>query len=991
MITRGSEWHRWEPHIHGPGTVLNNQFGGGDPWDTYLTALEGCSPTIEALAVTDYYTTGTYEEVVRRKAAGRLPNVKFLMPNIELRLDIAAKTGFVNLHLLVNPTDPAHVEEIQRFLSRLHFSAFDDRFDCTKSDLIRLGKASDSSIKDDRPALVEGATQFKVNFESLRKAFKESAWAKANILIAIAGGEGDGTSGVRQAADKTIRQELEKFAHIIFASSPAQREFWLGKRAVDLDQLHDRYDGCKPCMHGSDAHDLASIGQPKDDRFCWIKGALTFDSLKQACIDPDGRAYVGREPPTGATPSQVISDVRIFDAPWAATTSVPLNPGLVAIIGARGSGKTALADMIAAGCDAISETAWTADGDISPSFLVRARPLIGEATVKLGWGGGEESGCHLDGRDADDVMAFPRARYLSQQFVEELCSSKGASEGLVREIERVIFEAHAAQGQDGAYSFEELRDQRTSRFHHARRQEAEAIAATSDRIADELEKEALLSSLATQVTAKEKLLAGYGVDLSKLVVKGAEAQVQRHTDLTEAAQALTTRVNALANQRRTFIAMQDEVQSTRTSKAPEMLRQAMARHPSSGLDQKQWDDFLLIYKGNVDTALTGYVAWADKEIAKLNGAAPPEGDPAVPLIQADADLKTIQLAVLKAEMARLEKRISADTVVRNQYTTLSKKISTEKAALHALKMRLDDAKGAAERRKALQQEREAAYGRLFEAVVKEQNALTELYAPLMERLAAMQGTLKKLSFKVSRIADVAQWSSVGESDLIDCRKAGDFYGRGSLEKTARTELLSAWETGTAAEVQTAMSGFIAAHYKALRAHAPFAPAEQDAFRQWSKRFAHWLFSTDHISVRYEILYDGIDIRKLSPGTRGIVLLLLYLALDDADDRPLIIDQPEENLDPKSVFDELVSLFIAAKSKRQVIMVTHNANLVINTDADQIIVANASPPAGGGLPSFTYTAGGLEDAEIRKVVCDILEGGEKAFRERARRLRVRLER
>lgn len=196
---------------------------------------------------------------------------------------------------------------------------------------------------------------------------------------------------------------------------------------------------------------------------------LTFDSLKQACIDPDGRAYVGREPPTGAMPSQVISDVQIFDAPWAATKVVSLNPGLVAIIGARGAGKTALADMIAAGCEAISEASWAADGDVSPSFLVRARPLIGEATVKLGWGGGDESSCCLDGRDANDGMAFPRARYLSQQFVEELCSSKGASEGLVREIERVIFEAHAAQGHDGAYSFEELRDQRTTRFRQARR------------------------------------------------------------------------------------------------------------------------------------------------------------------------------------------------------------------------------------------------------------------------------------------------------------------------------------------------------------------------------------------------------------------------------------------------------------------------------------------------------------------------------------------
>jgi energy-coupling factor transporter ATP-binding protein EcfA2 len=158
-----------------------------------------------------------------------------------------------------------------------------------------------------------------------------------------------------------------------------------------------------------------------------------------------------------------------------------------------------------------------------------------------------------------------------------------------------------------------------------------------------------------------------------------------------------------------------------------------------------------------------------------------------------------------------------------------------------------------------------------------------------------------------------------------------------------------------------------------------------------KRFAHWLFGTDHITVQYEISYDGVDIRNLSPGTRGIVLLLLYLALDDSDDRPLIIDQPEENLDPKSVFDELVELFVVAKAKRQVIIVTHNANLVINTDADQIIVASAGPHPSGGLPPITYVAGGLESSEIRKAVCDILEGGEAAFRERARRLRVRLER
>ena len=120
-------------------------------------------------------------------------------------------------------------------------------------------------------------------------------------------------------------------------------------------------------------------------------------------------------------------------------------------------------------------------------------------------------------------------------------------------------------------------------------------------------------------------------------------------------------------------------------------------------------------------------------------------------------------------------------------------------------------------------------------------------------------------------------------------------------------------------------------------------------------------------------------------------MLLYLALDDSDDRPLIIDQPEENLDPKSIYDELVPLFVEAKKKRQVIMVTHNANLVVNTDADQIIIAEVGPHSAIGLPPITYHSGGLDEPSIRKIVCDTLEGGELAFRDRARRLRIFFER
>lgn len=240
------------------------------------------------------------------------------------------------------------------------------------------------------------------------------------------------------------------------------------------------------------------------------------------------------------------------------------------------------------------------------------------------------------------------------------------------------------------------------------------------------------------------------------------------------------------------------------------------------------------------------------------------------------------------------------------------------------------------------------------------------------------------------MVDVGAWAAEGEK-LFDLRRAGDFKGKGKIETWAASNMRAAWETGDAAAIEQALQHFADEWQNELVEVANVKKEDVVAYRGWLRRFAKWLYSTDHISLQYGIEYEGTDITKLSPGTRGIVLLLLYLALDTADDRPLIIDQPEENLDPKSIYDELVHLFISAKAKRQIIMVTHNANLVVNTDADQIIVATAGTHTPGQLPPISYQSGGLDQEAMRQQVCNILEGGEDAFKQRARRLRVALER
>lgn len=989
-LNSGSVWHRWEPHVHAPGTLLNNQFTGQNPWSDYIDMLEASNPPIRAIGITDYYLTDTYEYLLREKTTGRLPKIELIFPNVELRLDVGTIKGrWVNIHLLVNPEDQEHLIQLRRLLARLRFRAYDDTFACTPEDLIRLGKIADPFITDDQVALRHGAGQFKVGFDQLREEFDKFAWAKENILVAVAGGQTDGTSGVRDAADATLREEMEKFSHVIFASSSAQREFWLGMRNMTEQQLRTRYSGLKPCLHGSDGHENPKVGVPDDDRFSWVKGGLEFDALRQACIDPAGRAFVGLKPPESGTPSQLIDRIEITDASWAETPKIAINPGLVAIIGARGSGKTALADMIALACDAAHEPLNSDERRPSSSFLTRAHDLLHSAKVKIEWRAGEPTIRALDGSTTPEI-SYPRARYLSQQFVEELCSASGMTDALLREIERVIFESHPLLERDGAINFSELLELRASRHRQARKREEDALVQLSDRIGTELEKDRQVIELTRQVSLKQQQIAAYTVDRSKLVAKGSEERMSRLTDLTAAAEKVRGFLRFYNNQEQALLALQDEVADLRQNQAPEMLRRSQERHVASKIKPNEWEPFLLDYTGNVDEQLATLLQNSRAATVKWKGTRPnPPLTPETPLISNSDELEKLTLATLEAEIERIQKLISADIVTQRQFATLSEKIVLESNTLQMLTEKLGDAKGAKDRAKSLQEERAETFKRVFEAIVAEQNVLKKLYEPLMTRITAAPGTLQKLTFSVSRSADFGAWATVAEEELVDLRRQGPFRGKGNLRTLAEEILKEAWEKGEPQTASEAMAKFRQQYQADLLEHAKVPKVNQSDYRAWLKSFAQWLYSTDHIELHYGISYDGVDIRKLSPGTRGIVLLLLYLALDDADDRPLIIDQPEENLDPKSVFDELVSLFIAAKSKRQIIMVTHNANLVINTDADQIIIANARPHLRGELPKITYTSGGLENAEIRKSVCDILEGGEHAFKERARRLRVRL--
>ena len=163
----------------------------------------------------------------------------------------------------------------------------------------------------------------------------------------------------------------------------------------------------------------------------------------------------------------------------------------------------------------------------------------------------------------------------------------------------------------------------------------------------------------------------------------------------------------------------------------------------------------------------------------------------------------------------------------------------------------------------------------------------------------------------------------------------------------------------------------------------------------SLKDAYKLLYADYFGIDFLVTYKNDSIVHMSPGKRGLVLLSLMLELSNST-HPILIDQPEDNLDNRTIYSELKDFVRKCKSKRQIIMVTHNANLVVAADAECVVVADQRGQSGtAGAYQFEYLGGSLENSlnsdnsydyqsldelGIRQHVCHILEGGISAFKE-----------
>jgi len=786
---RGSEWRRWDLHVHTPLSKLGSSFPGV-PWSDYVAALETAAvkDDIAVIGVTDYLTIDGYERLYTAKSDGRiLQRVALLIPNIELRAQPATKDGkALNIHLLVNPSDPDHIARIKRALKSLkvEYTGANGKhsYGCTREELIEFAREQRKDLSDDDLAYKFGIEQFKPSYSAVFDWIDAEGWLRANTLIGIANGK-DGISGLPVDGFSAHRDEILKRSHFVFSGNPADREYYLGRKpSAPVADIVRMYGSLKPCFHGSDAHDVDRLFRTDEDRFCWLKADPTFEGLRQTLWEPSDRVHIGSSSPRAFDSTKIMSELRMRSAKgWFSQGSLPLNHGLVVIIGEKGAGKTAVADLIA------FASGVPYDERSQSSFITKGRPYLRGLEAEICWGNGSVTGGTLVSHPYQCHRAL--VRYLSQDFVERLCSNDHEGSELQSAIEDVVFSHLDEVHREDYSSFEELRSARES-ASQSRQADLAGQIATANR-----EIERLIASLG-QREAKVAAIEQSSVQLDELRKQIPEASRQADETVLKALEEekrklkeVESSISSKSRQKRNL----DEFLKT-YSELKERTQRAVAEMVESAQLSR------LIGASSVSAL---YPTWTEASEVEVRKKSHDLGDEIAQLRGSDASADRLTLAGISKRVAQLEQSLIKDEVNRRRLFELQRQVDSQEKAVVRMRKEVSELDGKTQ--KLLEQKKKdrlAAYVKYFEALAEDEKGLRELYDPMRQRLADLGSEMK---FELSTGFRVAARDWLDRATkFYDGRKPAALAKKDAVEAFVHDVLSVAWDSGNVDSIEKAI-------------------------------------------------------------------------------------------------------------------------------------------------------------------------------------------
>lgn len=944
MGIRGSEWRKWDFHIHTPYSLLNSRFGINlnnkkeNEFDNYIKELfkRALSNNISAIGITDYFFIDGYKEIKLKyinnenkmlelfseKEYEQIKNI-YLFPNIEFRLDQFVNNNSINIHVILS--DEIDIDYIEKnFIQRLTFNYGYNNYTLSnkpinKENVEQLGKILFKDNGNDEisreEAIKNGIKNITVNIENIADILYRDEIFNSKYIIAIPPDE-DISKICWKGQGQQIRKLLTKISHCFLSSNSNTINWALGKTYDNQEDFINEFGSLKPCIWGSDAHDFDKMFKPDNDRYCWIKSDLSFNGLRQILYEPEERVRIQPKKPEEKDLYRVIDHVIIEDENFS-KEPIYFNENLNCIIGGKSTGKSILLNNIAMAVDNEQvENKLNISNNTNNTFKIK--------NINVYWKDNECS--NINNKEKNRKII-----YIPQTYLNKLSEEKENDTELDEIIKSILLE-----NENNKNASDKNNDNISILNREIKKLISEYIE--TYRINMDLHNRLLENGISKDInnqidSIKNEIIANVDFNTEDEINKISSEYNNLIKDIIEKNSALSE--------------LDDDLVYIQTIN-------------KIGLDLSFLDYIKRKHiRNNILEKLCILNNYINTEWYKIKENILDEYNNTKKKVKDDLDLKKIKIAELKSILDKnkhiedLTKKMENEYFKLNISEKLENAIKENKSKLETILDKILNLK--------------SKYYKTLE------NYINTINKPNSDNLQFDINIIWKSDTFQNYILNIINKKTISKFKDFNLNAINEsMYNNSIFLKSLFLNIVE--DNNSGIELKNNIS-------------------KEEAL---VKIFSNWY------NIKYTVIMDNDKIAHMSPGKKALVLLKLMVELSNSE-YPILIDQPEDDLDNRSIFNDLVKYIREKKKVRQIITVTHNANIVLGGDTEQIIIANQNSDNSPnddyrfeyrtgtiennrpiieenfyGLVSDSKSKGILYKKDIQTHICEILEGGIKAF-------------
>ncbi len=978
MQNRGSEWNKWNFHVHTKGTNKNDQFSSRTMDDFFeIFFKKACEEEIKAIGITDYFSIDKYKETIeyiqnienkvdeegnKKFTEEKIKFIKgiFIFPNVELRMLPSTDRGkLINIHCLFNPN---YAEDLENdFFSNIENQ---DGYKMNRYGLIQYGKFLDNSITDDNIAYKKGIDNYVLDLKSLRKIVDKNINFRNNCLFAVSNSNNDGASGMQRHYDlfenengslDGLRKSIYKLSHFIFSNNKKDVKYFLGRKSEgkenytediykqDVAEIIRERGSLKPCITGCDSHKEDTLF----DKFTWIKSDLSFEGLRQICFEPEQRVKYQNDKPDFKEDKEVVSSIKYYSSNNTFTNeTIHLNPNLNVIIGGKSSGKSILLYSIAKTLLPDSSILKNENGKEKYDLKSTDEEFNFEIVTQSGI-------TQKMFRAESENSVIPNIKYIPQNYLVKLAEPEVHKKG--KSLNKIVRDLINEDIDSNTKYQQFIKNVKNNDIERNR------LIDEYFKILDEIEK--LKKELKTK-SSKEVLEKNISSNEKKV------EQLNKNAGLTDQEleeykniQKKLEDYNFKASNFKSDYTLIPESLNYINKSITELIeyKATFLNNLKTNNIKEYYEDKLKPFEDIVKSIAE---LITEIEVIKNN-----EGKN---IFKNDKNILNTNLVSLKEEKAIIDKELepfNKNKELKKQIEELNESINNDKKLLSDIKSLNEKIIKTETELKECQKDILNLYDKSYDEYIKIISELKDRTNQLEEKDGLKIEGVAQFNFEkffkfMYEISDGRQASYKKYSILNSQKKSTDETDFSTIKS----------------DIKNIFSDILNDMYVILS--------------KVDKKQAIKFLLDDYFYDYWKITYKNDKLGEMSTGKASFVILMLIIGLSKSKS-PILIDQPEDNLDNRSITSDLVRYLKNKKLERQIIVVTHNANIVVNADAENVIVANQKGQNDIESSSeyrFDYINGAIENTflknekekdllksmGIREHIADIVEGGKEAF-------------